>query len=262
MPELPDVETYKRYLDATALFQTIEHVRIGAPMLLANATPRGLGRALSRRCFVTTHRHGKYLFAGLDNGRWVVLHFGMTGRLAYIRPAESLPDFTQLLITFSNGFHLAYIAPRKLGRIALTDTPQAFVEKHELGPDALEFERTAFVRFAAASQSGAKRWLLDQKTIAGIGNIYGDEILFQSRLNPRRKLSSIVKPELEHLYRKMRYVLVRAIHAQANPERMPRSWLLPHRRGRGRCPRCHEPLQQSNISSRTTYYCAGCQPLA
>lgn len=259
MPELPDVETYRRYLAATALHQTIKHVHVDAPSLLADTTPQGLGRALAHHRFEGTYRHGKYLFAGLDSQRWLVLHFGMTGRLEYFKHGRDRPRYTQFLISFTNGFHLAYVAPRKLGRLALTDEPQVFIEKHRLGPDALALDMHALAALATRRRGCIKSWLLDQKAIAGIGNIYGDEILFQARLDPRRRLPDLTKLEIERLFRKMHDVLERAVAARADPARMPRSWLIWNREKGGHCPRCQARLCRIRIAGRTAWYCPRCQ---
>lgn len=98
MPELPEVETTKRYLDATALHQTMETVHVGATRLLHGITPQDLGRKLRGRALETTRRHGKYLFARVDETGWLVLHFGMTGRLQYAKSSGELPQHAELLI--------------------------------------------------------------------------------------------------------------------------------------------------------------------
>jgi len=238
VPELPDVETFKRDLDAAALHRRIERVEILAPRLLAGISPRALCRALMRRRFEASRRHGKYLFVRLDDNRWLVLHFGMSGRTAVFRHASDRPRYAQLVLRFADGLRLAYVAPRKLGRIALVDDPSAFVQPRGLGVDAMAVEWPAFHAFAAGRRDAVKGWLLDQSAIAGIGNIYGDEILFQARIDPRRKVSGLGVAELRRLYREMRRVLERAIDARAEPARMPRRWLLPHRHRGACCPRC------------------------
>ncbi|MHB1215952.1 MAG: DNA-formamidopyrimidine glycosylase family protein [Thiobacillus sp.] len=111
MPELPDVETFKRYLDATALHQPIGTVRVGAPSLLHGTTPQGLGRRLHGQALESTRRHGKYLFARVDEAGWLVLHFGMSGRLQYAEASGQLPQDAEFLLRFKNKAGLAYIAP-------------------------------------------------------------------------------------------------------------------------------------------------------
>ncbi|HEY9149582.1 MAG TPA: DNA-formamidopyrimidine glycosylase family protein, partial [Gammaproteobacteria bacterium] len=117
MPELPDVEAYKRYLDATALHSAVEQVEVQAPEILEGTTPQGLGRALKGHVFANSRRHGKYLLVQLDDGPWLTLHFGMTGDLLYHRQDVNTPAHTQCRFSFGNGYELDYIAPRKLGHI-------------------------------------------------------------------------------------------------------------------------------------------------
>ena len=182
MPELPDVEVFKRYLDATSLHQEIEEVDVRTRQLLENTSIRHLRRGLEGRRFESTRRHGKNLFAGLDDGDWLLLHFGMTGDLAYFKHIEDDPQYDRLLLTFANGYHLAYVSQRKLGELALIEGVDEFVEQKDLGPDALnDLGRDTFEEIVAGRRAMAKSLLMDQQTIAGIGNVYSDEILFQAQ---------------------------------------------------------------------------------
>lgn len=259
MPELPDVETSKRYLDATALHQTIERVHIEAPELLEGLSPQGLGRALTQHRFERTRRHGKYVFVQLDTGRWLVLHFGMSGRLAYYEHEQKEPPTAQLRIDFDNGYHLAYIAPRKLGHIALTDDAGDFIAAHKLGPDALALDFEHFRKRGAGHRGAVKSWLMNQQVMAGIGNIYADEILFQAGIHPQRPLTELGQDECERLFKSLRKVLDAAIAAQADPARLPASFLLPQRHKGGGCPVCGTPLETVAVSGRTAYRCSRCQ---
>jgi formamidopyrimidine-DNA glycosylase len=101
--------------------------------------------------------------------------------------------------------------------------------------------------------------LLDQKSIAGIGNIYADEILFRARMHPATEISRLADKTLTKLFRAMRYVLLKAIAAKADINQMPKSWLLPHRGKRGKCPRCGDELKSAAVGGRTAWFCAHCQ---
>lgn len=260
MPELPDIEVYRRYLDATSLHQRIERVHVESPALLKGTTPQGLGRAVHAKTLETTHRHGKYLFAGLSGGRWLVLHFGMSGELRYFGGGEEQsPDYTRCLVTFDNGFNLAYVAPRKLGLIDLVDSPQSLVEERTLGPDALDLDQQAFRELAGGRRGTVKSWIMDQHSIAGIGNIYSDEILFQAKLYPRRPVADLDEAAVMRLYDAMRRVLERAVKAGADPRRMPADFLLPHREAGSRCPKCGSPVKSMQAAGRTAWYCPRCQ---
>lgn len=258
MPELPDVEQFRRYFNATALHQRIRRIHVPAPSLLVDTSPQGLGHALKGRTFVAAERHGKYLFAKLDSGKWLVLHFGMSGALHYSK-AGTRPKYTQLPIEFENGFELYYTAPRKLGRIALTESPRQWIDDRNLGQDALAIGEKAFVERAAQRRGSIKSWLMDQHSLAGIGNIYSDEILFQCRLHPQTPVGDLDDADIRGLYRALRRVLATAIERRAEPERLPDSYLLPHRHDGGRCPRCDTALEHTDTAGRTAWFCPRCQ---
>ncbi|MCF8062193.1 MAG: hypothetical protein K9M82_06735 [Deltaproteobacteria bacterium] len=258
MPELPDVETFRQYLESTSLHQEIARVDVPGPELLEGIPASRLKKTLQGSRFQDTRRHGKNLFGGLDTGPWLVLHFGMTGFLAYFKQEESGPSHARLLIRFSNGYTLAYDCRRKLGGIGLTDNPDRFVEDKGLGPDPLEegFDLETFQNALKGSRATVKSVLMDQKRLAGIGNIYSDEILFQAGIRPDIKADALSPDDLKTIYDAMiNKVLPAAIEAQARPERFPSSFIIPHRRGDGVCPKCGRSLEKSKISGRTSYFC-------
>jgi formamidopyrimidine-DNA glycosylase len=255
MPELPDVETYRRYLGARTLRQRIRRVEVAAPSLLPDISERKLRGALVGRRFRSTRRHGKHLFVRIGDERWLMLHFGMTGSPSYYRHGP--PRYTRLLIDFERGGYLA--DPRKLGRIALASSPREFVRSHRLGPDALALGRAAFRALASRNRGAIKPWLMNQRVIAGIGNIYADEILFQARIHPRRGVDALERRELARLFTSLRGVLQKAIAAHADAARMPQSFLLPRRRRGARCPRCGARIKSMAVGARTAYYCPKCQ---
>lgn len=261
MPELPEVEVRRRWIDAHALDQTIRRVSVAAPRLLETVSVRALARALQRRRFERTQRHGKLIFVRLDDDNWLVLHFGVDGELAGYSQARDAPPHARLVIEFESGFHLAYVSHRKLGHIALVADPRRYVADKGLGPDALALDRTTFTaRVRQQLRRRIKAWLMDQRPIAGIGNVYSDEILFQARLHPRRVTGGCTTAELDRLFDCMREVLSAAIATGADPARMPAGSLLPVRRRGGACPRCAAPLDTVRIAGRTGYFCPQCQP--
>lgn len=263
MPELPDVEIFKRYLESTSLHQDIERVDISSPELLEGVSARRLQNTLRGNQLQSAHRHGKYLFAQLDQEGWLILHFGMTGFLSYFRNPEQRPSHVRLALRFSNGFTLAYDCQRKLGEIGLTQTVHQFVRERELGPDPLdaEFDLKAFRHAMAGTRAAVKSALMDQKRVAGIGNIYSDEILFQAGIQPAVKVRDLSGKDIESLYNQMtRTVLPAAIEAGADPERLPSSFVIPHRHDQGVCPRCGRPLEKRKIAGRTAYFCPHDQP--
>ncbi len=263
MPELPDVEVYRRYIDATSLHSPVSGVEVPSPEVLRGTTPQGLGRALKGRPFEETRRHGKYLFVQLgDEDRYLVLHFGMTGELAYTTGGGPPPEYTACRFRFDDGGCLAYVAPRKLGRVSVTGSLSGFIEQHELGPDAPSLSKPQFRRLAEGRRGSVKSFLMNQAIMAGIGNVYSDEILFQAGIHPRSAVKDLDAADLDELRRAMRRVLRQAIAAGAEPGEMPDSFLLPRRHEDGHCPRCGTPLQQVTVSGRTAWFCPDCQPLS
>mgnify|MGYP003571175213 CR=1 FL=1 len=261
MPELPDVETRRRYIDATALHQKIKSAVVNAPRMLKGISAKDLISALKSHAFSETGRHGKFLFVRFDDKAWLVLHFGMSGTLAYTKDESAVPEGARLRIDFANGYHLAGIWQRRLGRIGLTVDPATFVKQEGLGPDAMTpgIDLSTFKRMLGGRRGSVKPALMDQKFIAGIGNIYSDEMLFQAGLDPRHAADGLDDDQLADLHRAMRHVLRIAIERQADPGRMPHSWLLPQRRKGGVCPRCGTPLRQIKVSGRTAHLCPQCQ---
>jgi formamidopyrimidine-DNA glycosylase len=261
VPELPDVETFRRYLDASSLHQEIQDVDVHASRMLQGVSRQRLRGGLEGGEFLSTARHGKFLFMQLAAGPWLLLHFGMTGQVKYFEDAAQVPKHTRLLIHFANGHHLAGIWQRRLGRIGFVDHPMSFVRSENLGPDAYE-PGVALIEFKDRFRNrrgSVKSALMDQRFLAGIGNIYSDEILFRARLHPACKCQSLDDRCLAALHRAIRHVLRIAIERQADPRRLPHSWLLPNRSKDGECPRCGAPLAHIVTAGRTAYFCRDCQ---
>jgi len=253
MPELPDVEVFRRYLDSHVLGRLIRHVDVAAPEMAPDTSPRSLSAHLSRARFRSTHRHGKYVFLEIDRGGWLFLHFGMTG-YPVVNGKEAV-DRPRLVIRFAAGHTLTYYDRRKLGRIGLVKDAQGFVRSRRLGPDALAVEEADFCARLKKRRGAVKAALMDQHVIAGLGNVYVDEVLFQAGLHPMTALVGLASATRARLYRAMRRVLGRAIAAGADPSRLPRRYQLPHRRKGGRCPRCGNRWKTVKAGGRTTYYC-------
>lgn len=260
MPELPDVEVFKRYLDATALHQEIAGVDVADAGILAGVSARSLAGRLSGRPLEKTRRHGKHLFARAGSAGWLRLHFGMSGFLRYYKRDEQRPDHVRVAITFTNGYRLAYDCRRRLGEVGWVSSPQAFVQATGLGPDALaDLDARRFRELAAGRRGMIKGALMDQDFIAGIGNVVADEILFQARIHPRMPVADFSADDLNRLFRTMTGVLQAAIEAKADPQKMPEDYLTPRRGGKGTCPRCGAGLERIAVSGRRGYICPHCQ---
>ena len=259
MPELPDVETFKRYLDGTSLHQRISGVDVRNAYVLKGVSVHELARRLKGRSFESSRRHGKHLFVRADGDLWLRLHFGMTGSLRYFKHQEQAPKHTRVLFVFANAHRLAFEDQRKFGEVGLVKDVDEFLKKRALGPDALDISLPQFKEIFGKHRGAVKTILLNQKLIAGIGNIYADEILFRARIHPATQVSPLKEKTVAKLFRAARDILKKAIKAKADVNFMPKSWLLPHRGKGGKCPRCGRELKSATIGGRTAWFCTHCQ---
>jgi len=259
MPELPEVETFKRYLDSTSLHQRITGVDVRDAYVLKGVSARELAHQLKGRYFESTRRHGKHLFVRTDGEPGLRLHFGMTGSLQYLKRDEQPPKTARVIFRFANKYLLAFDDQRKFGEIGLSRNVDEFLTNRGIGPDALDIRLSQFKTILGKHRGAVKSILLNQKLIAGIGNLYADEILFRARMQPATEARRLTDQDLARLFRATRYVLERAIALKANADRLPKSWLLTHRGKQGECPRCGGELNSTTIGGRTAWFCTQCQ---
>jgi formamidopyrimidine-DNA glycosylase len=264
MPELPDVELYRRTVEAHALHRKILHVVLSDARILGDLAEQDFCARLGGNWLESTRRHGKHLLVRLGRDGWLTMHFGMTGSLRYVEPAGAEVPYGRVRLDFKEG-SLAYVNKRMLGRVGLADDADAFIAAEGLGPDALDpaFD-LATLSAALDGRREVKAVLMDQSVVAGIGNLYADEILFQARLHPRTPGRELGKAKRKTLLSKIKEVLQTAIDCGAGAEqfveRLPKGWLLPQRHEGGTCPRCHSKLAVLKAAGRTSYYCPRCQP--
>ncbi|MBD3193827.1 MAG: Fpg/Nei family DNA glycosylase [Candidatus Lokiarchaeota archaeon] len=255
MPELPDVETYKRYIDSTSLHKKITKVNDIHNKILENISKNELKKVLVHNELIETARHGKYLFLRITDDHWLVIHFGMTGYVKYFKDIDDKPSHTRLLIKFENDFYLAFHNQRLLGKIGFTNDIKNYINKKKLGVDALDISRSLFQQLLDNKRGMIKSALMDQSMIAGIGNIYADEILFQSGIHPKTKIHKLTDNDLERVYRNMQEILDVAIKAKVNTNEFPRTYIIPNREKDGMCPKGEEKLETVKVNGRTTYFC-------
>jgi formamidopyrimidine-DNA glycosylase len=256
MPELPDAVVYERRLAETALQREIVGTEVVDPLILGDGLdPHRFDEVLQGRTLTDTHRHGKHVFAryGDDTG-WLALHFGMTGRVQVV-PDGTMPEYAYVQLHFEEGGALAFECPRKFARIRLIDTPEAFVEAKDLGPDARRADVETFLEPFASRRGTIKGRLLDQKVVAGLGNIYADEALYQEGIHPRTTVPELSEEDLRGLYAAIQKILEAAIAADADPTALdPDCFMLPHRYDDEHCPKTGVPLETETVSGRTAYY--------
>ena len=261
MPELPDVERRRRYLNATSLHKKIKRVKVLALDMLKGIGGDRFTQLLKGHFLDKVKRRGKYLIIKLDSPYFLMLHLGMTGDLQYYKGKRIPPPFTRLLIHFQGDTHLAFQNARKLGKIFLTKTPYELPCINHLGPEPLEDDFTfeLFLERLRHRKLAIKSLLLDQSFIAGIGNLYADEVLFQAGIRPTRRADNLSQAELKGIFKNIKWVLSEANRVNAEVERLKRDFFIPNRGPNEVCFRCQTPLRHLRISGRSTYYCPRCQ---
>ena len=261
MPELPEVETRLLYFRRTVLGQCVERVIITATNMIKSPSARAFARGLHGRCFVEAFRRGKYLIVALDDGRALILHFGMGGDLYYYEHSNERPEYTRIEFILKNGRRLAFTCPRKICRVMLVSDIEHIPALREMGPEPLgsAFSLAFLERLIEERPRRLiKPLLMDQRMIAGVGNIYADEILFEAHVRPDRVASSLTEGEIKSIHRHTRRVLKRALRTAADEE-FPSDFLV-SRDARGAvCKICGNPIEKKTIGGRTAHFCAHCQ---
>lgn len=258
MPELPDVEAYRRFFVRHAAGRTIKSVWAD-PTIVRNATPQALQRAMRGRTFQDPDRRGKWLICRSD-GPTLLLHFGMTGDLVWSGDEPERHRHDRLILGFEGGEEIRYRNMRKLGGIWLAhDEEETRRVLGPLGPDALAIRRREFLDLLRRRRGGVKAALMDQTFVAGVGNIIADEVLWHARIHPRRRTESLTEEERRRLFDEMHKILRQAVEGYDYIPRK-RSWLSGVRGvPDARCPRCKSPLERATVAGRTTYFCPHCQ---
>jgi formamidopyrimidine-DNA glycosylase len=268
MPELPEVETIRRSL-ATMVGRTITGIEVHERRLRL-PVPADIRRRTVGRRILGIDRRGKYLIIHLSGREAVLAHLGMSGTFI-LRPADAsleLHDHVRFLL--SRGSALVFNDPRRFGLIVLGD-PQGFAELAHMGPDPLSEDFTpAWLRqLTRGRRRPVKNLLMDQRLIAGIGNIYANEILFEAGVRPSRQARRLKLAELEVLFQAIRRVLQEAIAAGG-------SSISDYRDSDGRvgyfqlrfrvydrtgepCRRCGATVRRVVHAGRSSFYCPACQ---
>lgn len=256
MPELPDVEVFKRYADATSLHRRIDDVFL-RERLVTDTDPQTIREHLRGASLTGTRRHGKHLFLHADDDGWLRLHFGMTGHLDAYEEGDE-PEHTELRVDFTGGRHLAYVNERTFGAISWVVAVDVFVDDHDLGPDLLSdaVDEDTFVDGVSGHRGSIKGTLMNQEIFAGLGNVYVDEVLFQAGIHPESQVDALGDGRLRELHRTLRRVVDEAIERHADVDRLPDSWLLPHREPDAPCPRDDGHIERIEVVGRSTYLCS------
>jgi formamidopyrimidine-DNA glycosylase len=258
LPELPDVEHYRRFLALHAARARVERVIVTDSGILRNADAQTLDESLQGHRFEEPERRGKWLIAW-TSGPAVLFHFGMTGDLIWGENDEERHRHDRVVFVLDRG-ELRYRNMRKLGGLWLAhDSGEVELILGGLGPDALGLDRMAFDELLNRRRGRVKAALMDQSLLAGVGNLLADEILWRARIHPARGIQDLSEEERRTLFTELRGTIRAGIRELEDGMRTP--WMRIRGKPGARCPRCRTPLGRTVVGGRTTYVCPRCQPI-
>ncbi len=262
MPELPEVELFRKQLEDCCLNRRVRRAEVKNEKILQGKIKEDeIESYLQGRKFLSIKRRGKWLFLRTDDGNWLVMHFGMTGSPECFKDMKDEPKYDRFLISFEDGQFLCLDDPRLLGRVGFTKSASEFIKRKGLGVDALEMSLEDFKDALEGRTGKIKSVLMNQAVIAGVGNIYSDEILFQAGVHPLTPVDRLTNEELEDLFNETKQVLEKSVEVQTDFKKLPPNFLLRHRKRGGRCPGSEGHLETVKVGGRTAYYCPKRQKL-
>ncbi len=279
MPELPEVETIKNDLAPQIVGKTIEAVTFPPDprcrILRRCISQQEFIREIVRTKILNVRRRAKYLICDLDSERTLVMHLGMSGQILLCPSRSPLERYVRAIFHLSGNKEIRFADPRKFGEIFLqsTSVPDLPLDLDRLGPEPLDrtFTAKALMQTLRSSRRAVKAVLMDQRAIAGLGNIYSDESLFLAGVHPARKGYSLTEDETRSIHRAIRTVLRSAIKHRGTTAKDKR-----YRDGKGQsgnfqnrlnvyqrrslpCPRCGAVIEIMPIGGRTASFCPRCQ---
>lgn len=272
MPELPEVETIRRDLEPHITGRRVVGVLVDPATLhlLAGIPIEALEAQLVGRTFVTAGRRGKYLLFGLDDGRTFCVHLRMTGRLLWRQKDDPEEKYERAKLMLDDGHELRWGDLRKFGTWRLFDTQEEVTKK--LGPEPIDADFTfAKFREALANRTApVKAVLLDQRRMAGLGNIYVDEALFEAGIRPDTPANRVSVPAMKRLFASTRAVLERGIENRGasfkdyvdgdGNQGNQQSHVRVFRRTGKPCYICGTIVERNTVGGRSTHFCPKCQP--
>ena len=282
MPELPEVETVRLHLEKTLKRKTIAEVVVDPEdkYFFKFAKAAAVVKALEGRKVTGSGRKGKYFWLELDRKPWPLIHLGMTGNAAILRPSkgeepaerrrvwgganlksskrkdDDRPWFARLMLTLKDGTEVVLTDPRRFARVWLSDDPATHPRVARLGRDPLGDFPPAGELFKIVNKRriAIKTLLLNQEVFAGIGNWLADEILFHAKLSPHHLANSLDLKQVTRLRKFAIEICQKAVAVEADYERFPKSWLFHHRWGKAKDAKLPggAVIQHDEIGGRTT----------
>jgi len=277
MPELPEVEVIRRELERDVVGKKVKKVEVpGMRSIRRHPNKKHFIAALEGRKVKDLSRRGKYLLFTLDDGGTLVTHLGMSGQLLRAKQSrEKVTKHTHVIVTFTQGGQLRFRDPRTFGEMFVVEEGglDDVTELAELGVDPLETPLSwdDFGRLLVQRHAKLKAVMMDQKFLAGLGNIYSDEILFVAGLAHDRKSDSLSTQEVRRLYRALVEVLQDAVKYRGStleddgyvdPSGAPGEFQEHHKvynHEGDPCRRCRRPIVKRKLGNRNAYFCEACQ---
>lgn len=272
MPELPEVETVKNELLPLVVGRRITGVTLAWEGIVKGPPVDEFCSRITGHEITAITRHGKYLFFHLSNQGFLLIHLKMTGSLIVSQDPPEPLKYVRAIIHLDNVTNIYFRDPRKFGLMRFVHDTEAIRDK--LGPEPLEefFTPQLLAKRLAGRTAPIKAILLDQKFIAGVGNMYADEVLYAARINPWRLGGSLTRPEIKRLHHEIRRILWAAIENKGasvdtyfRPDGSEGSahyeFKVAHGLGGKTCSVCGGPIERVVVRNRGTYFCPNCQPL-
>jgi len=273
MPELPEVETFRRYLlqgesgSPSILGKKIKDAELLWERTLAAPAPEDFVERVQGQFVTGIGRRGKNLLLQLSKDT-LIIHLRMSGELIVEEKTNPIGKHYRVILNFTDKYRFVFNNIRKFGRIWLVEDPYQVIG--HLGPEPLadDFTPERFYQILQNHNRQLKYLLLDQEMIAGLGNIYTDESLFRAKLHPARKSDSLTLTESHKLYKSIQEVLREGIQNQGSSIDWMyqggdyQKYLSVYNLEGKPCKRCKAPIKRIKIAQRSTYFCPTCQPLS
>jgi formamidopyrimidine-DNA glycosylase len=269
LPELPEVETIVRGLDFAIVGKRIARAEIRLPKMAVAPPGVSFSRAVAGQTIAGIRRRGKYAVIQLSGGRSLVISLRMTGRLVVGGRSDADYPGTHVVLHFDDGSRLSFADVRTFGRMRLVEPGEPWDRDLGVEPLSSGFTQEAFIGMLAGRTTPVKAFLLDQRRVAGIGNIYACEALWEARISPSRPSKALTKPAIRRLHDAVVNVLTRAIelrgttvddYVDADGLRGGfQNVLSVYGRLGEPCPRCGSPIVRTVLAQRGTWWCRKCQ---
>lgn len=270
MPEIPDLEAYATYFNKRLPGLSVTETEAPIGWIVRTGSDKFAER-MPGQAFKPVYRHAKLLMFPFESGDFLVVHAMLTGRYQYAEPGTKKPRMLAWLLRLDNGMELRYFDERRMGRTFLV-RPDEFAEHvprwTEMGPDVMsdELDEDRFVALMMKGRGMIKNIITNERVVAGIGNAYSDEVLWEAQLHPFRKRTDIPEEGLRRLFHAIRDtmnwatpIVTELTEEKGLPTKMYRDHLRVHNKGGEDCPRCGHHITAIKSGGKETDFCRGCQ---